>query len=101
MLLERRSDDVSSMPWRVRGRLVSCANNSVGIQSCLTTPRRPAVRPDPNRPWYVRVLDSTGYYDKVATDALLANINFSNYYNKAEMEFIISSIDLVNYYTKN
>ena len=58
VLLERRSGDVSSMPWRVRGTLVSWANSSVGIQSCPTPPRRPAVRSDPTRPWYVRVLES-------------------------------------------
>ena len=28
--------------------------------SCLTPLRRPAVRPEPSRPWYVRVLDATG-----------------------------------------
>ena len=59
MLLERRSGDVSAMIWKVRGGLISWANSSVGIQSCPTPPRHPAVRPDPNRPWYVRVLDST------------------------------------------
>ena len=60
VLLGKRSGDVSSIPWRVRGRLVSWANNFVGIQSCPTLLRRPAVRPDPTRPRYVRVLDSTG-----------------------------------------
>ena len=54
-----RSGDVSSMPWKLRGMLVSWANSSVGIQSCPTPPHRPAVRPDPTRPWYVRILDST------------------------------------------
>ena len=61
MFLERRSGDLSSMPWRVRGTLVSWANSSVGTQSCPTPPRRPAVRPDPTRPWYVWVMDSTNY----------------------------------------
>ena len=62
VLLERCSADVSSMPWRVRGTLVSWANNSVGTQSCPTPPGRPAGRPDPTRPWYVQVLDSTGLH---------------------------------------
>ena len=61
MLLERRSGDVSSMPWRVRGTLGLWANSSVGTQSCPTPRGRPAVRLDPTRPWYVRVLDSTGF----------------------------------------
>ena len=60
VLLGKRSGDVSSMLWRVRRRLVSWANSSVGIQSCPTPPRHPAVRPDATRLWYVRVLDSTG-----------------------------------------
>ena len=59
VLLERRSGDVSSMPWGVRGTLVSWAYSSVGVPSCPAPPRCPAVRPDPTRPWYVRVLDST------------------------------------------
>ena len=41
---------MASMSWRVRGRLVSWANISVGIRSCPTPPRRPAVCPDPTRP---------------------------------------------------
>ena len=63
MLLGGRSGDVSSMPWGIRRTLASWANSSVGIQSCPTSPRRPAVRPDPTRPWYVRVSDSTGSVD--------------------------------------
>ena len=59
VLLESRSGDVFSMPSRVRGTLVSWANCSVGVQSWPAPPRRPAVRPDPTRTWYVRVLDST------------------------------------------
>ena len=55
-----RRGDVSSMLWRVRGRLVSLANSSDGIQSCPTPPRHPAVRSVPTRQWYVRILDSTG-----------------------------------------
>ena len=54
VLLEGRSGDVSLMPWRVRGTVVSWANCSVCVQSCPTPPRRPAERPDPTRPWYVR-----------------------------------------------
>ena len=60
VLLGRRSGDVSSMPWGVRGTLVSWAYCSVGVPSCPAPPRRPTVRPDPTRPWYVRVLDSAG-----------------------------------------
>ena len=54
VLPESRSGDLSSMPWRVRGSLVSWATSSVGTQSCPTPPRRPAVHPDPTRPWTVR-----------------------------------------------
>ena len=43
VLLGRRSGDVSSMPWRVRGTLVSPADRSVGIQSCPNPPRRSAL----------------------------------------------------------
>ena len=53
------------MLWRVRGRRVSQATNFVGIQSCPTPPRHPAVRPDPTRPWYVPVLDSTSASKKI------------------------------------
>ena len=38
----------------------SWANNSVGTQSCPISPGRSAGRFDSTRPWYVRVLDSTG-----------------------------------------
>ena len=48
------------MPWRERWTFVSWANNSVGTKSCPTSPGRSAGRSDPTRPWYVRVLDSTG-----------------------------------------
>ena len=51
-----------SMLWKVRWTFVSWANSSVGTQSCLTSPGRSAGRPDPTRPWYVRVLGSTGHY---------------------------------------
>ena len=59
VLLEGHLGEVSSMPWRGWGTLVSWANCSVGVQSCPTPPRRPAARPDPTRPWYVWALDST------------------------------------------
>ena len=59
VLLAKCSRNVSSMPWGVRRTLVSWANCSVGVPSCPVPPRRPAVRPDPTLPWYVRVLDST------------------------------------------
>ena len=50
VLLERRSSDVSSIPWKVQGTCVSWANSSVGTQSCPTPPGRPAGRPDSTRP---------------------------------------------------
>ena len=49
VLLEGRSGDVSMVPWRVRGTLVSWANCSVGVPFCPAPPRRPAVRPDSAR----------------------------------------------------
>ena len=49
------------MLWKILGTLVSRANSSVGIQSCPTPPRHPAVRSVPTRQWYVRVLASTGF----------------------------------------
>ena len=67
VLLGKRSGDLSSMPWRVRGTLVSWANCSVGVQSCPAPPRRPAVCPDPTRPCYVRVLDSTSWFGRFNT----------------------------------
>ena len=66
VLLERRSSDVSAIPWRVHGTCVSWPNKSIGTQSCPTPPGRSAGRPDPTRPWYVRVLDSTGGFDRFA-----------------------------------
>ena len=53
-----RSRDVSSMPWMERETLCFWAYCSVGVSSCPAPPRRPAVRPNPTRSWYVRVLDS-------------------------------------------
>ena len=50
------------MHWRVRGTFVSWAISSVGTQSCPPPPGRSAGRPDPNRPWYVRVLVSTNWF---------------------------------------
>ena len=68
VLLEKRSSDVSSnpsIPWKVQRTCVSCANSSVGTQSCPTPPGRPAGRRDPTRLWYVRVWDSTGWTRQV------------------------------------
>ena len=48
------------MPWRGWYIFFSWANSSVGTQSYATSPGRSAGRSDPNRPWYVRVLDATG-----------------------------------------
>ena len=63
VLLGGRSGDVFTMPRGIRGTLVSWADCSVGVR-ILTDPapppRRSAVRSNPTRPWYVRVLDSTG-----------------------------------------
>ena len=57
--IRRRPSDVCSMPGKVRGTLVSWRNSSVSIQSCPAPLRRLAVRSEPSRPWYDRVLDST------------------------------------------
>ena len=78
VLLERRSGDVSAMLGKVRGRLVSRANSSVGIQSCPTPPRHLAVRPDATRPWYVRVLDSTSIPPSHPTNTWKTNFRTSN-----------------------
>ena len=59
VLLGRRSGDVSSMLWGTRGTLVSWANCCVCVPPSPAPPRCPSVRPDPTRPWYVRVLDPT------------------------------------------
>ena len=60
VLQQRWSGDLSSIPWKARGPLVSWANCSVGVPPCPAPPRCPAGRPEPTRPWYVRVVDSTG-----------------------------------------
>ena len=57
---------MSSMLWKVRWTFVSRANSSVGTQSCATPPGRSAGLPDPTRPWYVRVLGSTGRFCQIA-----------------------------------
>ena len=51
VLLKRRSGQVCSMAWRVRGTVVSWANRSVGVPSCPALPR-PAAPPcaAPTRP---------------------------------------------------
>ena len=59
LLLGRRSGDVSSIPWGESGTLVVWATCAVGAPSCPALPRRSAVRFEPSRPWYARVLDST------------------------------------------
>ena len=60
-LPKRCSGRLSSMPWRARGTVVSCANKHVGVPSCRARPAQPPRRapPDSTRPWCVRVLDST------------------------------------------
>ena len=45
VLMERRSGNASSMPWWVRGTLVSLVINSVGTLSYQTPPRRPPGAP--------------------------------------------------------
>ena len=60
VLLEIRSRVSFRCIGGVRESLVSRANCSVGVRFCLDSPRRPAVRSNPTRPWYVRYLDSTG-----------------------------------------
>ena len=52
---------VSSKVLREQGMVVAWANGSAGALSCPAMLRRPAMRrPYPTRPWYVRILDSTG-----------------------------------------
>ena len=82
MLLGRRSGDVSTT-------LVSWANRSVGVQSCPTPPRRPAVRPDPTRPWYVRVLDSTNILRNNKTIFVSCNSRNITYMSKNNIYSII------------
>ena len=62
VLPKRCSGDLSSMPWRARGTVVSCANKRVGVPCCRARPAQPPRRapPDPTRSWSVKVLDSTG-----------------------------------------
>ena len=62
VLLGTRSGDVSSILWKVRGRIVPYAHRYIAEQFCLTPPRHSAVRSDATRPWYVRVFDSTGLH---------------------------------------
>ena len=66
------------MPWRVRWTFVSEATNSVGTQFHLTPPGRSAE--SETRPWYVRVLDSTGNFfsKKLKYIGLLFNLCFLN-----------------------
>ena len=55
------SEKLSSMPWKARKTVVSCANKPVGVPSCRARPAQPprCAPPDPTRPWCVRILDST------------------------------------------
>ena len=75
VLLEGGSCDVSAIPWRVYGTCVSWANSFVGTQSCPTPPGRSAGRPDPTRPWYVRVLDSTNIFIFADTRCTLSGMH--------------------------
>ena len=64
MLLEKRSSNVSSIPWKIQRTCVSWANSSVGTLSCPTSLGRPAGRLDPTRPWYVRVFPGHTLHEK-------------------------------------
>ena len=77
VLLGKHSGDVSSMLWRVRGRIVPLAHSSVGEQFCSTPPRHPTVRSVATRPWYVRVLDSTGFKYKLDCSCFWGNVEAS------------------------
>ena len=72
------------MAWRERWTFVSWANSSVGTQSCPTPPGRSAGRSDPTRPWYGRVLDSTG------TEPAGFCVDFGS---KIEVMFVLPQID--------
>ena len=51
------------MPWGARGSGLSWADRPVGVPSCPAPPCPAAVRrPEPSRPWYVRVLDPTNRF---------------------------------------
>ena len=67
VLPKKCSGHLSSMPWRARGTVVSCAKQPVGVPSRWARPAKPPRRAplDPTRPWCVRVLDSTSYVDGV------------------------------------
>ena len=64
MLPESCSGQLSSIPRRARGTVLSCANKHVGVPSCRAPPAQPPRRapPDPTSPWCVRVLVSTGLH---------------------------------------
>ena len=90
-----------------RGTVVSRANRSVGVPSCLAPLRRPAVRrPDPTSPWYVRVLDSTSlicscfrfvetttrtYHGRVGTGRRTAGRSVFSGERTSEMQFKLSN----------
>ena len=66
-LMTNRSGQVCSMPWKVRWTFVSWGEPTRRrpVLPRPSPPRRPAMRhPDPTRPWYVRVLDSTNEKSK-------------------------------------
>ena len=48
------------MPSGVQGTIVFWTYCFVAVPFCPAPLRRPAVRTDSTRPWYVRVLESTG-----------------------------------------
>ena len=58
------------MPWKVRGPVPSLANSPVGVLCCPAQPRPAVRRPDPTRPLYVRVLDSTSLHNFALGDKL-------------------------------
>ena len=71
---------LSSMPWGARGSVVSWANRLAGVPARPAPPRPAERRPASNRPWYVQVLDSTNYRNKLTSDhwaAIVLAINCS------------------------
>ena len=70
---ERRSEQLSMIPRKARGRTWSLGppNTSASCPACPRCLGRPAVRSaDPNRPWYVRVLASTSPHYSFVTTSL-------------------------------
>ena len=79
------------MPWKVRWTFVSWANSFVGTQSCATPPGRSAGRADPTRPWYVRVLVSTGRLDSSNNAAAVTFSNQGDEDNNNLQQFLRNS----------